>query len=136
MIRMIVVWPGRNDDIRFPLANLADHLFAHIHIRQELAVMVVQDFVFDADAPPGFLRFRASALGEFLSAHGLMPRIAVGERYELHLIAARGILGGEATGAKVTIIGMCAERDDAYRLILHLSRKSQKRQWSESADES
>ena len=69
MIRMIIVWPRGNDNVRFPLTNLADHLFAHIQGRQELAVVIVEDFVFDANTPTSFLRFRAPALGEFLSAH-------------------------------------------------------------------
>jgi len=47
----------------------------------------------------------------------------------------RGILGGEAAGTKVAIIGMRAESDDAHGLILCSSRQGQKRQCSQKARE-
>ena len=79
MIRMIVIRAGCNDNVSFPLADLADNLLADFQGRQELAVVVIEDFVFDADASPGLYRFSAPALGECFSAHRLVPGIAVGD---------------------------------------------------------
>ena len=75
---MIVVGAGPNHDVCLPLTDLTDDLFADIQRRQELAVMVVEHLVFDADAPAGFLRFRAAAPGKFFSPLSLVARIAVG----------------------------------------------------------
>ena len=78
MIWVIVIGARRNDDICIPLADFANNLLAGLKGRQELAVVIIEHFVFDADAPPRFLRFRAPALGECFSTHGLVPCIAVG----------------------------------------------------------
>ena len=48
-----------------------------------------------------------------------MSRV-IGNRYELHFVALRGILRGQAAGAKITIIRIRAEGDDPYWLILCL----------------
>jgi len=78
MIRMIVIRAGCNDNVSFPLADLADNLLADFQGRQELAVVVIEDFVFDADASCRFLRFGTPALGEFLSVLRLVTSVAVG----------------------------------------------------------
>src|SRR5437588_2108152 len=106
VIRMIVIGARRNDDVRLPLADFADDLLTDLPGRQELAVVVIEHFVFDADASPGFLRLSAATLGKFFSAH------------RLHLVAEHGILGGDATCAEVAIVGMRTEGDDAHRLVL------------------
>jgi hypothetical protein len=51
-----------------------------------------------------------------------MPGVSIGERHELHLIAERGIFGGKASRAQVTVVGMCAEGDHSHGLILRVCR--------------
>src|SRR5690349_9045719 len=109
MIRMIVVRPGCDDYVRLPFANLADDLFANLQTGQELAVVVIEHLVFDADASSRFLRLSTAPISEFLSVLRLMPSVAVRQRYELHLVAERSILGGETSGSEIAVVRMCAE---------------------------
>jgi hypothetical protein len=55
-----------------------------------------------------------------------MPSIAVRQRYELHLVAERSILGGETSGSEIAVVGMCAEGNDAHRPILRQGRRRRK----------
>jgi hypothetical protein len=41
--------------------------------------MIIEHFVFNADAAPGFLRLSATALCEFLSVLDLVPGITVSQ---------------------------------------------------------
>ena len=75
---MIVIGARCDDDVRIPLADFANNLLADFKGRQELAVVIIEHFVFDADASPGFLCLGAPALGECFSTHRLVPRVAVG----------------------------------------------------------
>src|SRR5215471_13460081 len=45
----------------------------------------------------------------------------------------RGIFGGKAARAEIAIIRVCAEGDDAYRLILRMRCGNQERQSSQKA---
>ena len=85
--------------------------------RHELAVVVVEDDVLDADAAAGFLRLGAAPRGERAAAFGLMTRIAVGHRDEPHAMAERGIFRRGAAGALIAVVGMRAKRDDVQLAV-------------------
>jgi len=78
MIRMVIIGPGCDDNVRPPLANFADDLFANLQGRQELTVVIIEHLVFDTDASPSFHCFFTAALGEVLSVLRLMPDVPVG----------------------------------------------------------
>src|SRR5262245_2053045 len=118
MIWMIVVRPRCNHNVGFPLTDLADDLFADLKCWQKLSIVVVEDLVFDSDAPTCFQCFSPTALCEFLPVLRLMPDITVRERYELHLVAQCRILSGNSPGAEIAIIRVGAKGDDANGLIL------------------
>ena len=63
MIGMIVVGAGRDDDVCLPQANLTDNLFANLQCGKEFPVVVIENFVFNADASSGFLSFCTAAIG-------------------------------------------------------------------------
>ena len=117
MIRMIVVRPRREDEVRVPLPNLPDDLLAHRERRQQLAVVIVEDDVLDADSATGFARFGATPRGERAAAFGLMAGVAVGHRHESHAVAEGRVLRRNASGALIAVVGMRAERDDVQLAI-------------------
>ena len=52
---MVVVGPGREDEVGFPFPDLPDDLLRGLQRGQQLAVVVVEDDVVDADATAGFM---------------------------------------------------------------------------------
>ena len=60
MVRMVVVGSGRNHEVRFPRAYLANHLLTHAQGRQKLAIMIVEHLVLNPDATSCFLGFSAA----------------------------------------------------------------------------
>ena len=113
VVGVVVVRTGRDHDVGVPLADLADDLNAHIQPGRELAVVVVEHFVVDAQPAARFLGLGPPARGENASAFGLMTRVAVGDGDELDLVAGRGVLGREAARLDVAVVGVRAECDDA-----------------------
>ena len=114
VIGVVVVRPRREHDVGVPLPDLADDLLAHVHGGHELAVVVVERFVFrDAEPPRRLLRPPRRRRGERAAAFGLVAGVAVGDGDELDLVAQRGPLGGGAAGLLVAVVGMGAEGDDA-----------------------
>jgi hypothetical protein len=83
-----------------------------------LAVVVVEHFIFDADASPGLLRFGAAPIRELFSALRLMPGITVSERDEFDPIAKCGVSGSQASGAEIAVVRMRAESNDAHGFTL------------------
>ena len=118
MVGMIVVRPRREHEVGLPFADLPDDLLAHLEIGDELAIMVVEHHVLDADAAAGLLRLGAPPHGELAAALLVVTGIAVGDGDEPHLVAERRPFGRRAAGADVTVVGVRTERDDAERLIL------------------
>ncbi len=112
---MIVVRPRREHQVGLPLADLADDLLAHLQRRKQLAVVIVEDDVFDADALAGLDGFGAPPCRERAAAFGLMAGVAVGDRDEADLVAQRGPFRGRAAGADVAVVRVRAERDDVQR---------------------
>ena len=92
MIRVIVVGPRREHDIRIPLPDAPDDLFPHGQRGQQFAVMVVEHFVRDAQPPSGLLRFGAATFGQRAASHRLMAGIAIGHGNELDRGAQRAEL--------------------------------------------
>ncbi len=64
MIRMIIVRPRGQHDIRIPAANLTDDFLTHLQCWKQLPVMIVQYFILDPQPPRRFLRFAEPALGQ------------------------------------------------------------------------
>ena len=86
VIRMIVVRSRRQHEVRLPEPDLPNDFFAWLERRQQLAVVIVQHDVIDADPAAGFLRFRAATRGERATALGLMPGIAIRDRDEANAV--------------------------------------------------
>jgi hypothetical protein len=112
MIRVIVIRPRRQHEISVPLAYLTNDLQTHIEGRQQLAVVVVEDDILDADPPSRFLCLGAPPSGQRAAALRLMTGVAVGDGHESHAVAERGILGRRTAGALVAVVRMRPERDD------------------------
>ena len=87
---MIVVWARRQHDVRIPLANLPDYLLAHLQRRQQLPVVIVQDFIFDAETPRRFPGLAQPPLSQGSSMQRLVPHVSVGDGHELHRMAGCG----------------------------------------------
>ena len=92
MVGMVVVRPRCQHQVGIPLANLADDLLADVERRHQLAVVVVEDDVLDADAAAGFLRFGTAPRRERATTLGLVTRVAVGDGDESHAMAEGGVL--------------------------------------------
>src|SRR5262245_33836611 len=118
MIGVIVIGSGCDHDIRLPLANLSDDLFTNLQGRQELAVVVIEHLILDADASSCFLSLGTPAISEFLTVLRLMSSVAICDRYKLHLVAERCIFRGKATGSLVAVVRMGPKGDHAHRLVL------------------
>ena len=95
-----------------PLADLPDDLSAHVQIGQQLAVMVVEDDVLDADPTAGLLRLGAPPCAKLRAALLLMAGIAVGDRDEAHVMPGGRPLRGHAACVQIAVVGMRTERDD------------------------
>ena len=78
---MVVVRSRRQDEIRFPQPDLSNDFFAWLEGRQQLAVVVVEPDVIDEFAVL-LPVLRHATGGESTAPLGLMPGVAVGDRYE------------------------------------------------------
>ncbi len=79
MIRVIVVWPGRKDNVRLGFANEPNDLLAILQSRHQLAVGIVKNLILSANNQsrlPGFLR---APFSQRPAAHGLVPGAAIGQ---------------------------------------------------------
>ena len=112
MIGVIVVGTRRQYNIRIPLADLPDHLLAHLERGQQLSVVIIEDCVLDAQTARRFLGLGEPALGKSGAVQCLMARIAVGDGHELHRVPGGGKERGGTRRADVAIVGMRAEGDD------------------------
>jgi hypothetical protein len=72
---MVVVRSRGQHQVGLPLAYLADDLLADIEAGHELAVVVVQDDVVDADAAAGFDGFGSTPHRQLTAAFLVVPRI-------------------------------------------------------------
>ena len=113
VVRVVVVGPGCQHQIGLPLADLPDDLLTHIEAGHQLAVVVVQDDVVDADAASGLDGFGAPPHGQLPAAFLVVAGIAVGDGDKAHLVAHRRPLGGDAGRPDVAVVGMRAEGDNA-----------------------
>ena len=95
--------------------------------------MIVQDIVFDADAPSSFTCLGTATSGERTTTLGLVTGISIGHRNKLDLVAQRGILGGEAASPNIAIVWMRAEGDHAhFRILLcECGRQQEQNQYPE-----
>ena len=109
MVRMVIVGTGREHHVGVPLANPADDLNPHLEIRRQLAVMVVEHFVFDPQPAAGLNRLSPAPRRQRSAAFRLMPGVAVGNGNKLDLMPGGGVLRREATGPDVAIIRMRPE---------------------------
>ena len=79
----------------------------------ELAIVVVESLVLrDAQPPACLLRLRAPAHGQGSATLTLVAGVPVGDRDELHEVAAGGPEGGRAAHSDVTVVGMRPEGND------------------------
>ena len=118
VVGMVVVGTRGEDDIRVPFADLADNLFADIEGGEQLAVVVAEHFIFDAEAARGFLGLGSAALGKSGAVDLVVADIAVGNGDELDGMPHRGKETGRAGSADVAVIGMGAKGDYADLLVL------------------
>ena len=117
MVGVIVVGPRREHEIGIPQPNLPNDLLAHVERGDQLAVVIIEHDVLDADAAPGFLCLGSSPRSEGASAFRLMSCITVGHRHEPDAMPKRGELRGRTAGALVAVIRMGAKRDDVQLAI-------------------
>ena len=117
MVGVIIVGPRRQDEVGFPLPDLANDLLSRVQARQQLAVVIVEDDVLDPDAASRFPRFRAPPGGQRAASLRLVSRVAVGDGDEPHPVAERGVLGGDAARSLITVVRMGAKRDDVQLAI-------------------
>ena len=103
---------------------------------QQLAVVVIQHFVSDAQAAPGFLRFGAAALGQFAASHALVAGVAIGDGNKFHGGAQCAEPCRSARGADVAIVGMRAKSDDAQGASAGPSKRGRGRKSSKQAERS
>ena len=85
MVGVIVVRARRHHQVGIP-KRIWRMICAHVQRRQQLAVVVVEHHVVDADAAPA-RRLGAAARRERPAALGWWPGVAVGHRDEPHLMA-------------------------------------------------
>jgi len=111
VVGMVVVRPRRDHHIGVPSANSADDLLPDGQVREQLAVMVIENFVFDTEAPAGLFRLSTATLCERTAADVLVTGIAVRDGYELDLMPSSGELGGQPSGTEIAIVGVSAEHD-------------------------
>ena len=122
MIGMIIVGTRRQHDVGVPAANLADNFLAHFERGQQFAIVIVQNFVLDSQAPRGFLGLAQPPLRQCGAAHGLMAGIPIGDRNELDRVAQARKQCGRSRCANIAIVRMRAERDDPNLLSLRQQR--------------
>ena len=106
---------------------------ADLQRRQQLAIVVVEDDVVDADATAGFDGLGAPAHGELAAALLVVAGIAVGDRDEADLGARGDPFGGDPPGADVAIVGMGPEGDDAQGFVSPERGRQQGRREHEQA---
>jgi len=125
MVRMIVVGPGRKDQVGLPLANLADDLLADLQRGHQFGVVVVEHLVFGDAQPAGRLfGLGPATIGQHAAALRVVPGVAVRDREELHLVAHGGIERRRAAHFDVAVVRVRPNAQNAQgpdRLGLHRS---------------
>ena len=62
----------------------------HLQRRQQLPVVIVQDFIFDAETPRRFPGLAQPPLRQGRAMQRLVPHVTVGDGHEFHRMAGRG----------------------------------------------
>jgi hypothetical protein len=122
VVRVIVVGAGSQHDISAPLPDLATDLAAHFQRGQQLAVVIVQNFIFDSNPSLRFLSFRAPTFGQHPATLLVVSGVAVRNGDEFHQMPGRSVFRGQPSGLGVAVVRMSAECDDAQPGII-LARK-------------
>src|SRR5215813_4690991 len=94
MIRMIVVWPVCDDDIRVPLPDEPCDHAPVLERRQDFAIMDVQHFGGYAETAAYFHHLFRAALRQRAAGHLPVTDVAVGRRNQLDVVPGLGPLHG------------------------------------------
>ena len=81
-------------------------------------MIVENDVARDTETPASLFRFRAAAFREGATALALVAGVAVRQRQELYLVAHRRPLDRGAARARITVVRMGTDDDDAQRIFL------------------
>ena len=113
----------RQNQIRVPLADLADNLLPDFERREQLGIVIVEHNILDSDTLAGFPRFVSPAPGESSSSLALMAGVAVGHGDKSHVMPHGRPFGAYSGGAAVAIVRVRAEGDDVdLSLLSHAER--------------
>ena len=87
MVRMVIIGPRGEHHIGVPLPDSPDNLFTHWDSWQQLAIMVVEHFIRNAEPAPGLRSLCAPPFGQRSTTFALMPGVTVGHRHELDVMS-------------------------------------------------
>ena len=113
VIRMVIVWAMRKDQICLPFANEPRDDFSILQGRHDLAIVNVQHLRFHAHTLGGFLGLRRATLGQRTTSHFPVTDVAVGHGDQLYLVAKLCPLNGAAAQLKLGVIRMRTKGNDA-----------------------
>ena len=117
MIRMIIPGAMRQDDIGVPAPDTANDIFPGVQRRQQLAVVVPEDFGFrDPQTSSSFPGFGFPDSGEFGARMEVMTRRAVGHGEEFHGVSRGGKLIGRAAELDLAIVRVRPDADYPHRI--------------------
>jgi hypothetical protein len=114
---MVVVGPRRQNQVGFPLPDLADDFLARLERREQLAVVVVEDHILDPDSTSGLLRLRPPARRQCPTPFRLVTRVAVRDRNEADVMSHRGEFRRGTARALIAIVRVGAKRNDVQLTV-------------------
>ena len=116
MVGVVVVKPGRDDDVRGETAQCANKLLAGGEVGLDIAVMRVEDLVF---AQADELRRRAAlavaTLCERLARHRLVSGVAIAHGDELDFVAHGDEFHRRCAHVEIRIVRMRSNADILHR---------------------
>ncbi len=119
VVGVVVVGARRHNQVGLERADQGDDRAPVLERRQQLAVVVVEQLVADADHGRRRQRLGAAALDQLRAGHLLVPGVAVGERDEQDLVALLGVERRHAASRELAVVGVGAEDQHAQSIGGH-----------------
>src|ERR1041384_3357986 len=118
MVRVIIVGSRGQHDIGIPLTYFSDDLQSYIETRYQLAVVIIEHIVSNAESLTRFLCFGIPALRKLAATFRLVTGIAVSNCYKLHSIAELRKQYRGTARILIAVVGMCADHNNADLVVV------------------
>src|SRR5688572_20806723 len=118
MIRMVIVGSWCDHNISIPFTDLFNDLQSYFKGWHQLAIVIIQNIIDDAESFARFLCFGKSSPGKFGTSNELVTGITICHRQKFYCITHLCKNGCGASPIVIAVIGMCPDHNNANLIII------------------